>query len=52
MDSDFRMSPGLDVWLGIRPPEWDEEDFEDWEDFVKPDKVARIIKIKKSNFGH
>ncbi|AXH68892.1 hypothetical protein SEA_COMRADE_210 [Streptomyces phage Comrade] len=48
---DFSMNPGLDVWLGIRPPEWDEDDFDDWEDEeFKVNQKRRIIRIRKSNF--
>ncbi|AZU97258.1 hypothetical protein SEA_EMMA1919_216 [Streptomyces phage Emma1919] len=51
MDLNFSMNPGLEVWLGILPPQWDEDDFDDWEEEeFKVTQKRRIINIRKSDF--
>ncbi len=49
----LRINPGLEVWLGILPPMWDEDDFDDWEDKQSLlEKKKKIVKIRKSDFRH
>lgn len=45
----LRVNPGLEVWLGILPPMWDEDD--DWEDreFLL-ERKKKSIKINKRKF--
>lgn len=45
------INPGLEVWLGILPPMWDEEDLDDWEDRQSIfNERKKIVKIRKSDF--
>lgn len=44
------INPGLEVWLGILPPMWDEEDLDDWEDRQSFVKTKKIVRIRKSDF--
>jgi hypothetical protein len=51
MNLDFSMNPGLEVWLGILPPQWDDDDFDDWEEEdMRVQQKRRIIKIRRSDF--
>ncbi|QIQ63070.1 hypothetical protein SEA_MOAB_216 [Streptomyces phage Moab] len=48
---DCSMNPGLDVWLGILPPQWDEDDFDDWEDEdMRVQQKRKVIRIRRSDF--
>lgn len=51
MNLDFSMNPGLEVWLGILPPQWDEDDFDDWEEEdIRVQQRRKVIRIRRSDF--
>jgi hypothetical protein len=51
MNLDFSMNPALEVWLGILPPQWDEDDFDDWEDEdMRVQQKRKAIRIRRSDF--